>query len=145
MNEIVNGSLLAGDKFMLEMNLRQSGFRYSDCGPFTKNKERIQKFIETGDSRYICQNKLDDACFQHDMAYERINGLTRRIVSDKIFRDRTFNIDKNLKYHVYQTCLASMAYKCFDKSPSGSGFENGNISNKELVEELHKLINRKFF
>ena len=49
MNEIVNILLLAGDKFMPEMHLRQPGFIYSACGPFTKNKERIQKIKETGD------------------------------------------------------------------------------------------------
>ena len=53
MNEIVNKFLLAGDKFILEMHLEQSGFTYSACGPFTKNKERIQKFKETGDTNYI--------------------------------------------------------------------------------------------
>ena len=47
MNEIVNKLFLAGDKFMPEMHLRQPGFAYSACGPFTKNKERIQKFKET--------------------------------------------------------------------------------------------------
>ena len=63
MNEIVNKILLAGDKSMPEMHLRQPGFTYSACVPFTKNKERIQKFKETGDSRYIYQNKLDKICF----------------------------------------------------------------------------------
>ena len=53
MNEMVNKFLLAGDKFMPEMYLRQSGFRYSACGPFTKNKEKIENFKETGDSQYI--------------------------------------------------------------------------------------------
>ena len=56
---------MAGDKFMLEIYLRQSGFTYSACRPFTENKERIQKFKETGDCRYIYQNELDKACFQH--------------------------------------------------------------------------------
>ena len=60
MNEIVNKFLWAGDKYMPEMHLRQSRFRYSGCGPFTKNKERIQKFKETWDSRYIYQNELDE-------------------------------------------------------------------------------------
>ena len=53
MNEIVNKFLLARDKFMPEIHLKQSRFTYSDGGPFTKNKERIQKFNETRDSRYI--------------------------------------------------------------------------------------------
>ena len=69
MNEIVDKFLLAGDIFMTEMHLNQHGFTYSACGPFTKNKKRIQKFKETGNSRYIYQNELDKACFQHDMAY----------------------------------------------------------------------------
>ena len=68
MNEIVNKFLLAGDKFMPEMHLRQPGFTYSACVPLTKNKEKIQKFKETGDSRYIYQNELDKARFQHDIA-----------------------------------------------------------------------------
>ena len=58
MNEIASKFLLAWNKFMPEMFLRQSGFTYSACGPFTKNKERIQKFKETGDSQYIYQNVL---------------------------------------------------------------------------------------
>ena len=69
MNEIVNKFLLAGDKLMLEMHIRQPGFTYRACGPFTKNKERIQKFKEIGDLRYLYRNKLDKACFQHEMAY----------------------------------------------------------------------------
>ena len=63
MNEIVNNFLLAGDKFMTEMHLRQPGFTYSACGLFTNKKERIQKFEETGDSKYIYQDELDKACF----------------------------------------------------------------------------------
>ena len=69
MNEIVNKFLLTGDKFMPVMHLRQPGFTYSACGPFTNNKERIQKFKETGDPRYIYQNELDKACFHHEMAF----------------------------------------------------------------------------
>ena len=68
MNEIVNKFLLAGDKFMPEMHLILPGFTYSVCGPFTKNKERIQKFKETGDTSYIYRNEPDEACFQHNMA-----------------------------------------------------------------------------
>ena len=63
MNEIVKKFLLAGDKLMPEMYLRQPAFTYRACGPFKKNKERIQKFKETRDSRYIYQNELDKACF----------------------------------------------------------------------------------
>ena len=98
------------------MHLRQPGFTYSACGAFTKNKERIQKFKETGDSRYIYQNELDKAYFQHhDMAYGNFKGLTRRTASDKILHDKAFNIAKNPKYDRYQRRLASMVYKCFEK------------------------------
>ena len=72
MNEIVNKLLLAEYKFMLEKLLRRPGFTYSACGPFTKNKERIQKFKETSDSRYIYQNELEKTCFRYDMAYGEI-------------------------------------------------------------------------
>ena len=102
MNEIVNKFLLAGDEFMPEMHLRQPGFTYSACAPFTKNKERIQKFKETGDSRYIYQNKPDEACFQHDMAYGDFKDLTRRTASDKIMCDKAFNIAKYPKHDGYQ-------------------------------------------
>ena len=56
-------------KFMPEMHSKQPGFIYSACGAFTKNKKRIQKFKETRDTNYIYKNKLNKACFQHDMAY----------------------------------------------------------------------------
>ena len=62
MNELVNKILLAGDKFMPKMHLKESGFTYSACEPFTKNKERIQKSKETGDTSYIYENELDKAC-----------------------------------------------------------------------------------
>ena len=67
--EIVNKFLLEGDKFMPVLHLKQPGFTYNACGPFTKKKERIQKFKETGDISYIYKNELDQACFQHDMTY----------------------------------------------------------------------------
>ena len=70
MNEIVNKFLLAGDKFMPEMHLKQPGFTYSAYGPFTKNKGRIEKFMQTGTTNFIYKNGLDKACFQHNMAYQ---------------------------------------------------------------------------
>ena len=68
-NEIVSKFLLAGDKFMPKMHLKQPAFTYSACGPFTKNKERIQKFKETEGTSYIYKNELEKPCFQHHMAY----------------------------------------------------------------------------
>ena len=102
MNEITNKFLLAGDKFMHEMQLRQPGFTYSACGPLTRNKERTQKFKETGDSRYIHQNELNKPSFQHEMAYEGFNDLARRKASDEVLRDKAFNIVKNPKCDRYQ-------------------------------------------
>ena len=129
---------------MPNMHLRQPGFTYRVCGPFTKNKERIQNFRETGSSPYIYQNELDKACFQHDMAYGDFKDLTRRTASDKILRDKAFEVAKNPKYDGYQRGLVSMAYNFFYKRTSSGTVKNVNISNKELAEELHKPIIKKF-
>ena len=118
---------------MPEMHLRQPRFTYSACGPFTKNKERIQIFKETGDSRYVYQSELDKACFQHDMTYGGFKYLFRRTAYDKILRDEAFNIAKNSKFDGYQRSLASMVYNIFDKKASGSNIKNENMSNKELT------------
>ena len=146
MNEIVNKILLAGDKFMPEMYLKQPGFTYSACGPLTKNKERIQKFKETGDTNYIYKNELDKTCLQHDMAYGDFKDLARRTTSDKVLRDKAFNIAKNPKYDGYQRGLASMVYKVFDKKSMGSGVNThaNNEKSLDLAEELYKLIIKKF-
>ena len=129
---------------MPQMHLRMPGFTHSACGPFIKNEERIRKFKETGDSQYIHQNELDKACFQHDMAYGDFKDLPRRRASDKILRDKAFNIAKNSKYDGYRRGLASMIYNVFDKKTSGGTFKNENIYNKELAEELYKPIIRRF-
>ena len=115
MNEIVSKFLLAGNKFMPEMHLRMPRFTYNACEPFTKNKEIIQKFKETGDSLYIYQDELDKACFQHDMHRGDFKDLTRRKASDEILRDKAFNIAENPKYDGYLRGRASMVYKLFDK------------------------------
>ena len=83
---------------MPEMHLKQTGFTYSACGPFTKNKARIQKLKEAGDAKYIYRNELDKAYFQHDMAYGDFANLARRTASNKALRDKAFNIAKNPKY-----------------------------------------------
>ena len=110
-------------------------FTRSPCGPFAKSKERIKKFKETGDSRYIYQS-------EHNMVYEDYKYLNRRTFADKILRDKAFNIAKDPKFDGYQRGLVSMVYKYFDEKTSGSGLRN--IPNKELAEELHKPIIRKF-
>ena len=146
MNEIVNTFLLAGDKFMLEIHLRQPGFTCIACGRFTKNKERIQKFKETGETSYIYKNELDKACFQHDMAYRDFKDIKRRTTFNKILRDQAFNIAKNPKNDGYQKGLASMVYKFFDKKSERSGVATNNVikQNIQLADELHKPIIRKF-
>ena len=130
---------------MPEMHLKQPGFTYSVCGPFTKNKKRIQKFKETGDTKYIYKIELDKACFQHNMAYEDFKDLARRTTSDKVLRDKAFNVARNLKYDGYQRALASMVYKFFDKTSAGSCVTmHTNELPLDLAEELHRRIIRKF-
>ena len=150
MNEIVNRLLLAGDKFMPEMHLRQPQFVYSACGPFTKNKGRIHKFKETGDTSYIYKNELDKACFQHDKAYGDFKNLAKRTAVDKVLRHKAFKIASDEKYDEYQRRLASMVYKFFDKKSQGSGcslssaLQLANKENIQLSDELYKPIIRKF-
>ena len=108
MNEIINKFLLVGDKFMPEMHLRQPGFTYTVCGPFTKNKERIEKFMQSGNKDFIYKSELDKARFQHDMAYGKSKDLVKRTQSDKVFRDKAFKITNNPKCNGYQRGLASM-------------------------------------
>ena len=115
MNNIINKFLLAGDESMLETHLRQPQFTYSACRPFTKHRQRIQKFKETGDANYIYKNELDKACFAHDAAYSDSKDLTKRTVADKTLKNKVFNIAKDPKYNGYQRGLASMVYTFFDK------------------------------
>ena len=125
---------------MPEMHLRLPGLTYSASGPFTKKKERIEKFMQTGNTDFIYKNEHDKACFQHVMAYGKAKDLMRRTQSDKILRDKAFNIASDPKYDGYRRGLASMLYKFFDKKSSGSGITNE--PNYQLAEELHKPIIR---
>ena len=108
-----------------------------------KNKERIKKFKETEDTKYIYRNEFDKACFQHDMDYGDFKHLAKGTASDKLLRDKAFNIAKNPKYDCYQRGLAFMGYKFFDKITSDSGVES-MPQNEQLAKELHKPIIRKF-
>ena len=128
---------------MPEMHLKQPGFTYSACGPFTKNKEWIQKFKETGYPSCIYKNELDKSCFQHDMAYGDFKDLKRITYSDNVLRDKAFNIAKNPKYDGYQRGLASMVYKFFDKTSSGSSVNIPLEFSEQLAKELHKPIIKK--
>ena len=124
MNDIVNKFLLAGDNFVPEMHLKQPGFTYSSCGPFTK------KFMQTGNTNFIYRKDLDKASLQHDMAYGKYKDLTKRTESDKVLRDKAFKIATNRKYYGYEWGLASMVYKF--------------LANHQLADELCKPIIGKF-
>ena len=127
---------------MPEMHLKQPGFTYSACGPFTKNKERIEKFMKTGNTDFIYKNKLDKASFQNDMVYGKSKDLMKRTQSQKVLRDKALKIASDPKYDAYQRGLASMIYKFFDTKSKGSGITNE--SNYQLANELHKPITKKF-
>ena len=86
MNEIVNNVLLVEDKFVPEMHLKKPGFTYSACDQFTKNKERIENFMQIGNTNFVYKNELDKGCFQHDMAYGKSKNLAKRTQSDKVLR-----------------------------------------------------------
>ena len=127
---------------MPEMYLKRPSFTCSACDPFTKNKERIEKFMPTGNSNFIYKNELDKACFQHDMASGKSKDLVKRTQSDKVLRDKVFKIASDPKYDGYQRGLASMVYNFLDKKSSGSGVTNE--PNYQIANELHKQIIRKF-
>ena len=147
MNNIINKFLLVGDIFMPEMHLKQPGFTYSACGPFTKHKERIKKFEQTGDTRYIYRNELDKACFQHDAAYADNKDLLNRTRAEKILRGKAYTIASNPQYDGYQRGLASMVYKFFDSKvylPDRDTVGSGVNENIKLANEHHKSIMKKF-
>ena len=136
---------------MPEMHLRQPQFVYSACGPFTRHKERIKKFKQTGDTRYICRNELDKACFQHDSAYADHKNLINRTKSDKVLRDKAYDIASNPECDGYQRGLGSMVYKFFDKKSMGSGIKKDTTKSSSLERsslilagELHKPVIKEF-
>ena len=115
MNKIANTFFLTGDKFMPELHLKQPRFTYSACGSFTKHRERIRKFRETGNLEHLYRNELDKACFAYDAGYCDSKDLAKRTISGKILKDRAFEIARNHTYDGYQRALTSMAYKGFNK------------------------------
>ena len=132
MNKIIN-------KFLLELHLKQPVFNYSVCGPFSKHRDRIQKFREAGNLKHLYRNELDKACYAHDAAYPNSKDLVKRTLSDKILKDTLYDISRNRKYDGHQRALASVVYKFFD-TKTGSGVS----VNEELAEELHKPVTKKF-
>ena len=134
MNEIVNKFLLAGDKLKPGMHPKQPVFTYSACGSFTKTKERIQKFKET---KYIYQNELDKACFQHDMAFADFKELARRTASDNVLRDKALILLKTENVMDMKEELFLQFSNSLIKKTSGSGattLPNESAQNKQLAE-----------
>ena len=103
----------------------------------------MQNFGETRDSRYIYQNELDKTCFQHSMAYDDFEDLTRRTGSDKILRDKAFNIAKNPKFDGYQGGLASMAYNFFDNKTSSGAAKLAR--SETLATRINLLLKMRIF
>ena len=139
MNKIINKFLLNGDKFMPDLQLKQPEFTYSACAPFTKHRERIQKFRERGHLKHLYRNELDKACFSNDAAYSGSKDLAKKTISHKILIDRAYEIARNRNYDGYQRALASMVYKFFDKET-----RVGISVNEQLAEELNKPVIKKF-
>ena len=113
------------------------------AGHLQKTKKEF-KNLKKQDTSYIYKNELDKACFQHDMAYGNFNDLKRRTASDKVLRDKAFDIAKNPKYDGYQRGLAYMVYKFFDKKSKGCDVNIEVKHNEQLAKELHKPIIRNF-
>ena len=128
---------MGGDKFITEMYLNQPGFTYSACGPFTQNKERNEKFVQTGNTNYIYKNYCEKVCFKHDMTYGKFKDLGKRTQSDKVLRSNSLEIASNPNCGGYQRGLALMVYKFFDKKYTVSGIKNEIKQNQQLANELH--------
>ena len=111
---------------MPKLHLRQPGFTYSACGPFTKHRERIKKFRETGNLKHLYRNELEKACFTHNAAYSDSKDLAKSTISEKNFKERAYEIARNRKYDGYERALASIE------------------SSERLAEELHKPVKKKF-
>ena len=94
---------MAGDTFMPEMHLKQPGFTYSACGSFSKNKERIEKLMQTGNTDFIYRNKLNEVGFQHNMASRKLNDLAKRTQSDKVSKDQALKSARDPKS--YRLCV----------------------------------------
>ena len=113
MNEIVNKFLLAGDKLMPEMHLKQPGFTYSSSAPFTKKSKELKNLQRLENTDFIYRSDFDKAYFQNDMTYCESKDLSRRTQSDKFLRNKAFEIASNPKYDGYQRGPASMVYMFF--------------------------------
>ena len=138
MNEIINKFLLAGDKFMPEMTLKQPRFKYSACGSFTKNKGRINNLNKQEIQDMFIKTKQIKLSFQHDVAYGDFKNLNEGTAADKALRDESFNFAPKIQNMIdINAALLQWSISFFAKKTSGETVKNLNISNKELAEELH--------
>ena len=92
---------MTGDTFILEFYLKQPEFIYSACGPFTKHREKIHKFRETGNLKHLHRSELDKACFANNAAYCDSKNSAEVTISDKILKDRAYEISRNCWYDEY--------------------------------------------
>ena len=120
---------------MSVQHLKQPRFSYSGCGPFTKHRERIQKSTEIGNLKHVSRNESNKVSFPHDAAYSD----SKDTISDKILKNKAYEITRNRKHDVYERALASMGYKVFDQKT-----RFGVSVNEKLAEELHKPVIKKF-
>ena len=139
MSKVINKFLLTRDKFISELHLKQLRSTYSACRPFNLHRGRIQKFKETGNLIHLYRSELDKASFAHDEAYSGSKDLAKRTISDKVLKQRAYEIARNRKYDGYQRALGSIADNFFDKIT-----RSGVSVNEQLAEELHKLVIKKF-
>ena len=115
-NNIIDKFLLTADKFITETHLKDLKLgTYSACGPFPRPKDRISKFIQTGDTNYIYKNEVNKTCFAHDAAYSDLKDIKNRTAADEILRDKAYEIAKDPKHYDSQRGRASIIYKFCDK------------------------------
>ena len=124
-----------------ENTCEKHGFTYKTCRPFTKDKKRIKKVNRAGDGRYSYRNELHKACFQYDLVYGNYNHLTKRAASDKVLKNKTFNM---ANYPTYQSRLATMIYKFFENKSAGSSTVKPFSYRQQLIDnyanQLKKII-----
>ena len=99
----------------------------------------LQKFLEIGNLKHLYRNELDKACFAHDAAYSDSKDLPKKTISEKILKNRAYEIARNRKYDGHHKALANMVYKFFNKKT-----RSGVRVNEQLAEELHKSVYKKF-
>ena len=110
--DIINKFLLMRDKFMPEMHLWDPKLKkYSTCGRFTRNQQRIDMFMKDGKISHIAKNRLDAACFQHHSAYNKYKYSLKRKKSDVVLKNKVLKIVVDPKVNRYQRGLASTVFK----------------------------------